>query len=81
MLAYGKNMPRNNKFSVFLPRKSKILPKIKICPIALKIYPKTQNFPSHRVPQMSTKRKEPKMLRQKKCLNPDWWSVQATYAV
>ena len=37
MLAYGKNMSRNNQFSVFLPRKSKIWPKIKICPISLKI--------------------------------------------
>ena len=50
MLAYGKNMPGKNKFSGFLPRKSKILPKIKSCPISLKIYPKTQNLPSHRVP-------------------------------
>ena len=37
-----------------LPRKSKILPKIKICPISLKIYPKTQNLPSHRVPPFIT---------------------------
>ena len=51
MLAYGKNKPRNNQFyGFFLSRKSKILPKIKICPISLKIYPKTQNLPSHRVP-------------------------------
>ena len=32
-------MPRNNQLSVFLHRKSKILPKIKICPISFKIYP------------------------------------------
>ena len=45
----AKNMPRNNQFSVFLPRKGKKLPQIKICPISLKIYPRTQHLPSHRV--------------------------------
>ena len=51
MLAYGKNIPRNNQFSGdFFAQKNKILPKIKICPISLEMYPKTQNLPSHRVP-------------------------------
>ena len=44
MLAYGKLCPEIINFLVFLPRKSKILPKIKTCWISLKIYPKTQKF-------------------------------------
>ena len=49
MLAYGKNMPRNNQFSVFLPRKNIILPRKTICPNFWKIYSKNTNLPSHRV--------------------------------
>ena len=49
MVAYGKNMPKNNQFSVFLPRKSKILPRKIICPFFWNIYPEKQNLPSHLV--------------------------------
>ena len=49
MLAYGKNMPRNNQFSGFLPRKNYILPRKKICPNFWKIYKKNKNSPSHLV--------------------------------
>ena len=46
MLDYGKNMPRNNQFSVFLSEKNKILPRKKNLPTFLKNLPKKQNLPS-----------------------------------
>ena len=49
-------MPRNNFFFVFLPRKSKILSRIKMCPISLKFYDKTQNLPSRRAPPLTVLR-------------------------
>ena len=39
MLAYGKRLPQNNQFSVFLPTKNKILPKKKNLPKFLKNLP------------------------------------------
>ena len=39
MLAYGKNMPRNNQFSVFWPELIKNYPENKFCPKLRNFYP------------------------------------------
>ena len=44
MLACGKNMPRNNHFSVFWLRKGKILPRKIICPTFFQNLPKKTIF-------------------------------------
>ena len=49
VLAYGKNMPRNNQFSVFCPEKIKYYPEknllefLKNLPQKTKIYPVTES--------------------------------------
>ena len=51
MLAYSKNMLRNNQFSgVYLPRKKNILPRKIICPNVWKIYPKKPKFSQLPIP-------------------------------
>ena len=55
MLAYGKNMPRNNQFSVFLPRKGKILPQNKNLPNFVKNLPQNTTFTQSPSPPTNSK--------------------------
>ena len=56
MLAYGKNMPKNNQFSVLYPElikncpeKVKIYPEKNTCPKLRNFYPEKKIYPIHAV--------------------------------
>ena len=59
----AKVCPEIINFLVFWPRENEIFPSKKICPISLKIYPKNENLPSHRVQPLSLTRNKNNRIR------------------